>query len=441
MAVERLPVGLALQGGGSHGAFGWGVLEALLESEALDIRAISGTSAGAVNAFILGAGWAEGGRQGAIAALAAFWKAVAETQASLTFGLFDPTRLGLPPGDASLDANPLYVMAGLAGQFLSPYQVPGATRHPLELVFECDARFSGLHALDAEALAKAGGPSIHVTATDVVTGEAEVFGETAVTRTQVLASACLPSMSRAVHDGGRFFWDGGYSANPSLKPLMRADGVRDLLVVQVNPRDRAAEPWTAREIINRINEISFNSSLLWQTRGIERLNDAWIAVDALLEALASEPSVDAATRRRILSRVAAELRLHVAARERLARRMGRTPLSLLLPESLIEALAKAVPAAAGLDTTHLRPIAVHMIDADAPGDRGIERYTASSKLNASTWFLEELRKLGRKRAEAWLAETLPLIRESRSRGEHLSTFWHESRDRRRRRGGGPRARR
>jgi NTE family protein len=422
---DPLPIGLALQGGGSHGAFGWGALERLLEEPRLAIKAVSGTSAGAVNGFVLGLGWLDGGRAGAAAALAQFWEAVAAAQERLTLGLFDRTRFGLPPGDPGLDDNPLYLFADLVGRLLSPYELGLPDTHPLEHVFRQEPRLAALDRLDVTALVAAGGPRIWVTATDVTTGEAMLFGGDLLTRRQVLASACLPTLTRAVREGGRIYWDGGYSANPALKPLMRAEDVADLLIVQVNPRDRAAEPDTARAIINRINEVSFNSSLLWQTRGIERLNDIAVAIEALLDGLAEEPAIDAAVRRRVLERTRATLARHAALRRDLADRIGCPPLNLLLPRRLLAALADLAPdRAADVVMAPLRQMAVHMIDADAPGDRGIERFGASSKLNASRWFIEELREFGRARAAAWLRDTLPLILETRATGEVLSTFWH-----------------
>lgn len=427
-SVTPLPFGLALQGGGSHGAFGWGVLDRLLEEPRLDIKAISGTSAGAVNAFVLGFGWLEGGRAGAKVALEQFWHAVAATQERLTCGLFDRTRLGLPPGDPGLDANPLFLFADLMGRLLSPYELGLPDEHPLEHVFRQDPRLMPLERLDLVTLVKRGGPRIWLTATDVTTGEAKQFGGEAVTRRQVLASACLPTMTRAIQDGGRIYWDGGYSANPSLKPLMRADGIHDVLIVQVNPRDRADEPDTAREIINRINEVSFNSSLLWQTRGIERLSDACIAIEAILESVNAK--LDEPTRSVVLKDVQERLDRHAAARRSLAGRMGRAPLNLLLPDALTAVLRATPPEGeAEADLTGMRPVAVHMIDADAPDDQGIERFNASSKLNASLWFVKELRRFGYERAESWLKETFPLLLETREQGDVLSTFWHETGER------------
>lgn len=420
-----LPVGLALQGGGSHGAFGWGVLERLLEEPRLAIKAVSGTSAGAVNGFVLGFGWLDAGRAGAIAALARFWAAVAAAQERLTLGLFDRTRFGFPPGDPSLDDNPLYLFADLVSRLLSPYELRLPDTHPLEHVFRHEPRLASLERLDVAALVGRGGPRVWVTATDVTTGEAVLFGGDVLTRRQVLASACLPTLTRAVREGTRICWDGGYSANPALKPLMRANDVADLLIVQVNPRDRAEEPDTARAIINRINEVSFNSSLLWQTRGIERLNDIVVAIEALLDGLAAEPALDVAARQRVLARARETLERHAALRRALAERIGCPPLNLMLPQRLLTALADAAPqAAADVTMTPLRQVAVHMIDADAAGDGGIERFGASSKLNASRWFIEELREFGRARAQAWLRDTLPLILETRAAGEVLSTFWH-----------------
>ena len=150
----------------------------------------------------------------------------------------------------------------------------------------------------------------------------------------------------------------------------------------------------------------------------------------MLEVIAASPEIDLELRQRLVARTREMLAGRVTARNRLAHEMGRSPLNLLLPEPLAQALGEIDPnAATGLDLTALRLAAIHMIDADAPEDLGIERFDASSKLNASLWFLEQLRELGRRKADQWLDETLPLILASRARGEVLSTFWHETSDR------------
>lgn len=422
--AEPLPIGLALQGGGSHGAFGWGVLDALLDRDDVAIRAVSGTSAGAVNGFVLAHGWLQSGRAGAKAWLAQLWAAVAEAQARATFGLFDRRRWGLGGDDPSLDKNPFFRVGDLLSQLVSPYQL-GPGRHPLELVFAADPRFSGLVTVDAEAVARAGGPRVFVTATDVQTGQARVFGGV-ITRPQVMASACLPHQTRAVRIDGRFYWDGGYAANPALQPLFEDAATRDVLIVQVNPVDKADEPDTAREIINRMNEIGFNSSLLWQTRGIERLNDLDRTVEALVAAVRAASGLDEGAKAALFAQVRQALAEHVAARNAVAAKVGRKPLDLLLPESLTAALGRDDAPPLPLTERPLHRVAVHMIDADGPNDQGIERFGATSKLNASAWFLEELRAMGRAKAETWLKETLPIIRETRARGRVLSTFWRES---------------
>jgi len=249
---QPLLVDLALQGGGSHGAFTWGVLDRLLEEPWLEFEAASGTSAGAMNAVVLADGLAAGGRDGARAALAAFWKRVADA------GAFSPFRRGpveMMTGSWSLDHSPVYVAMDLASRMFSPYDVNPLGTNPLEDVLAASVDFARV----ARSPFK-----VFVTATNVRTGKGRVFRNAQISPKVLLASACLPTMFQAVEIDGDPYWDGGFSGNPSMGPLIRECVSDDTILVQINPIERTGTPRSAREIHNRINEIAFNSSLLKQ---------------------------------------------------------------------------------------------------------------------------------------------------------------------------------
>lgn len=249
-------INLALQGGGSHGALTWGVLDRILEDPRLSIGEISGTSAGAMNAVALADGFHRGGAEGARAALARFWKAVSDSTR------YSPIRRGIWDrlwGRYSLDYSPGYLMAESLGRVFSPYELNPLGLNPLRDLLLANVDFANVNACDAI--------HVHVTATNVRTGRAKIFSQGEVTAEAVLASACLPQMSPAVEIDGEAYWDGGFSGNPALQPLVESR-VTDILIVQINPVIRHEIPRSAREIINRVNEISFNSSLLKELRTI-----------------------------------------------------------------------------------------------------------------------------------------------------------------------------
>jgi len=256
MEREPVPVDLALQGGGSHGAFTWGVLDRLLEEEWLDVHALSGTSAGAMNAAVLADGYAAGGRQEARAALLRFWRCVSQR------AMFSPLRRGpldILLGRWTLDNSPAFLVLDLAARLFSPYDLNPIGTNPLEQVL--------LETVDFERLARAP-VRVFVTATDVHTGRGRVFCNDELTPHVLLASACLPTMFQAVEVDGRAYWDGGYAGNPTITPLVQDPGSDDTILVQVNPVERRETPRTAREIINRVNEIAFNATLLKELRMI-----------------------------------------------------------------------------------------------------------------------------------------------------------------------------
>jgi len=238
------PISLALQGGGAHGAFTWGVLDALLEDGRFPITAISATSAGAINAVALAHGLCAGGREGARAALANFWTAVA---ASVSFD-------GLLVGPAD---NPGFAPAARLfmhwAQLLSPLQLNPLGLNPLRALLSQQIDFERLRADDA--------PRLFVAATHANSGRLRIFDNAELSADAVLASACLPSLQRAVVIDGEPWWDGGYSANPALFPLVRS-GAHDILIVMLSPLIYAAVPASAEEIRARALEFTFNAAFL-----------------------------------------------------------------------------------------------------------------------------------------------------------------------------------
>jgi len=259
--MDRKPVlvDLALQGGGSHGAFTWGVLERLLEEPWLRIAGISGTSAGAMNAAVLADGWIEGGGKGASVALEKFWQRVSQAAA---FSLLQRSPIDRFLGRWTLDTSPGYVFMDLVSRVLSPYALNPLDFNPLrQILAEC---------VDCNRLAHS--PiRLFITATSVRTGRGRIFRNAEITADVLLASACLPTMFRAVEIDGEAYWDGGFTGNPTITPLVRETDAHDSILVQINPRERADAPRNAADILNRLNEISFNSPLMKELRMIALL--------------------------------------------------------------------------------------------------------------------------------------------------------------------------
>lgn len=257
-------INLALQGGGSHGALTWGVLDRILEDERLKIGDISGTSAGAMNAVVLAAGMDSGGRQGARAALARFWGAVSDA------ARFSPVQRSFADrllGRWSLDHSPGYLMVEGMQRFFSPYDLNPFGFDPLRRILDAQVDFDRVN--------RCRQLSVHVTATHVRSGKARIFSRGEVTAEAVMASACLPQSAPAVMIGGEAYWDGGFSGNPALAPLLESQRSHDIVIVQINPIIREQVPRSAREIINRVNEISFNASLLKDLQSIALIRDHW----------------------------------------------------------------------------------------------------------------------------------------------------------------------
>ncbi|ACB95364.1 patatin-like phospholipase family protein [Beijerinckia indica] len=251
-------INLALQGGGSHGAFAWGVLDRLLEDERIDFDGISATSVGAVNATVLAYGLAVGGRTGARQALTNFWHHLAYL-ASLS--PLQPTLFDRLMGNHSLDKSPVFVQFDLLTRLFSPYQFNPFNINPLRSIL-CDT-------VDFDAIRKPHCPiKLFLSATNVRTGKIRVFDNEEIGPDAVLASACLPFLFQAIEIDGEYFWDGGYMGNPAIFPLIYNCESRDVVIVHINPIERPDVPKTAGEILNRINEISFNSSLMREMRSV-----------------------------------------------------------------------------------------------------------------------------------------------------------------------------
>jgi len=261
-ARQPVLVDLALQGGGSHGAFTWGVLDRLLEEPWMRIEAISGTSAGAMNAAVLADGWSRGGADGARAALDAYWRRVSRAAA---FSPLQRSPLERMMGRWTLDTSPAYLAMDLMSRVFSPYDLNPTGFNPLRKVLT--------ESIDFERLVTS--PiKLFITATNVHTGRGRIFRNSQITPEVLLASACLPTMFRAVEIEGEPYWDGGFAGNPTITPLIRESDAHDTILVQINPRERRNTPKTAGDILDRLNEISFNAPLLKELRMIALLRQA-----------------------------------------------------------------------------------------------------------------------------------------------------------------------
>ena len=328
-------VALALQGGGAHGAFVWGVLDRLCQERHLKISAISGASSGAFNAAVYLYGLASGGAKGAREALEDFWTNVAKQAlwsgnpfiGASFFGAF-----------RNIDNHPLAIWIEQLAPIISPYNLPFLT-NSLEPVARAVMK-------DPEKL-KHPEPAVFFDLVDVVNGRREIVTQPNITIPSLLASACLPTSSRAIRIGRGLYWEGGYMGNPALAPLVRLardnEGARDILMVTVNPfrRTDLMPPQSASDIQDRLNEIIFNSSLVLEINGIHTVNN-------LLRQWTEQPPLRAN------------------------------------------------------DNRPLREILFHRISDDGY----MRRLGYVSKANPSLLFLEELRDHGRAAAETWLRTSL-----------------------------------
>ena len=249
-------VDLALQGGGAHGAFTWGVLDRLLEEPRLCIEGISGTSAGAMNAAVLAHGHAAGGAAGGKAALEEFWRRVSQ---AATFSPFRRSPLDILMGRWTLDSSPIFLAFDMAARVFSPYDLNPRGANPMRDILAQCIDFARLPQSPIR---------LFVTATNVRTGRGRVFHNSELTPDVLLASACLPTLFQAIEIDGEAYWDGGYVGNPTITPLVRECASSDTLLVQVNPVERPGTPRSAREILDRVNEVSFNSPLMKELRMI-----------------------------------------------------------------------------------------------------------------------------------------------------------------------------
>jgi NTE family protein len=253
----RKSVKLALQGGGSHGAFTWGVLDQLLEDERLRIEAISGTSAGAMNAVAVADGIASGGAAEARQRLESFWSA---TSAAARFSPIRRSVIDILMGNWSLDNSPGFILMEYLSHQFSPYDFNPFDFNPLrDVVAGC---------IDFGRVNDSGGVKVFLTATNVRTGRPKIFRQPQIALDCVMASACLPFLFKAVEIDGEAYWDGGYMGNPALFPLVDECEAGDVILVQINPFHRPDVPRSTADIRNRLNEITFNASLFKELRSL-----------------------------------------------------------------------------------------------------------------------------------------------------------------------------
>jgi NTE family protein len=257
-AVTPKKINLALQGGGSHGAFTWGVLDRLLEDTRLEIEAISGTSAGAMNAVVTADGMMKGNHDGARKALHHFWKAVS---ASALSSPYKRTLCDIISGNWNLDRSPGYLFFDLLSRLASPYDLNPLNINPIKDFLTSQINF--------ERVCCCNKMKLFIAATSVQTGRVRIFDRSELTPDVVMASACLPYIFQAVSIEGQDYWDGGYSGNPPLHPFANRCTASDVIIVQINPLGCQETPTAAREILNRVNEITFNSNLLSELRAID----------------------------------------------------------------------------------------------------------------------------------------------------------------------------
>ncbi|MFP3564420.1 patatin-like phospholipase family protein [Paraburkholderia sp. SIMBA_030] len=261
--IAQKTIALALQGGGMHGAFTWGVLDRLLEDRRLSIEGVSATSAGAMNAAVLAHGLLTGDSEDARQALHDFWRAVAQSAESFNpFGKIPWLKGNHTFG---LDHSPMYLLADIVLRVLSPYQFNPHNMNPLRMILD--------QHVDFVALRRHCPIHLYLCATNVETGKIRIFSGPELCVEAVLASACLPTLFQAVEINGEHYWDGGYVGNPAIFPLIYNCGTHDVVVVHINPIVRPGVPTRTADILNRMNEVSFNSSLMREMRAIAFVTD------------------------------------------------------------------------------------------------------------------------------------------------------------------------
>ena len=266
-------INLALQGGGSHGAFTWGVLDHLLDDNRLDIESIAGVSSGAINATLLASGFLEGGRSHAKTLLAEFWHAVSKQYRNL----FETNPSMIWGKVVGMDYHPSFDPFLSITQSFSPYQLNPFNLNPLRRILN--------ELVDFHALRKHSPMQLHIGTTQIRTGKMRVFTTDEISQDVLLASACLPSLHHAIKIDGEHYWDGGYSGNPPLFPLIFNSDVNDIVVVVLQPLSRDQLPTTADEIRKRSNELLFTNTFLREMRAIalskEHIKKDWLYAGAL----------------------------------------------------------------------------------------------------------------------------------------------------------------
>lgn len=261
MALKKKLVGIALQGGGAHGAFTWGVLDRLLEEEAVMAEAMCGTSAGAVNAVTCAYGLHIGGPQKAKELLEELWRKIALSGSFL----FKPGMFDKVYGSGDIYNSAGYMMFNAISQVLSPYNFNPFNYNPLKDILE--------NIIDFKELQEYNKKKLFICATNVKTNRAKIFSNKEITVDAVMASACLPFLFQAVEINGEYYWDGGYMGNPPISPLINNTGLSDIVLVKINSININSVPTTARDIADRVNEISFNSSLINEMKLIHYRNE------------------------------------------------------------------------------------------------------------------------------------------------------------------------
>lgn len=261
MKLEKKQVCIALQGGGAHGAFTWGVLDRLLEEDAIVAEAMCGTSAGAVNAVTCAYGLHIGGPQKAKELMEQLWHKVALSGSFL----FKPSIFDQVYGNGDIHNSPGFMMFNAVSQFLSPYNFNPLNYNPLRDVLNS--------LIDFEELKLYNKKKLFICATNVKTNRAKIFTNREITVDAVLASACLPFLFQAVEIDGEYYWDGGYMGNPPISPLITNTNIRDIVLIKINSININSVPTSARDIADRVNEISFNSSLINEMKLIHYRNE------------------------------------------------------------------------------------------------------------------------------------------------------------------------
>lgn len=257
-STGKKKIALALQGGGSHGAFTWGVLDALFEEDALDVEGVVGTSAGGMNATAVAQGFIKGGNAGAREALKALWQGIGDQGKKSPI---KPTAQKKLVHNYDISDNPIYKMMNWMTGIWSPYQLNPNAPHPLEAMVE------GM--FDFDALKASKDHKLFLCATHVATGKIKVFSGADLSKDAVLASSCVPTLFKAIEINGEFYWDGGFIGNPAVYPLIYNCETPDVMIIQIRRVHDPEMPVTAHDIQNRLGEITQNSCLTREIRAID----------------------------------------------------------------------------------------------------------------------------------------------------------------------------